>query len=137
MTARRRGPAWLGVVNETLRFLCEVAVVVVLGWWGWATPPETWLRVVLVLALPLAACVVWALLGVPRRSMFVGNRWLPSFVIWFLGALASLALWDLGHPAAAAVLAALVVVTDVGVQAGVHTPFRPGPGDRPNGSLRP
>jgi len=121
----RRGPAWLGAVNETLRFLLEIAIVVVIGWWGWAMPSSTWVSVVLVVALPLAVCVVWGLFGAPRRSMFPDSRWLPSALIWFLGALAALALLDLGHPVLAAVLAALVVVTDLGVQAGVHTPYRP------------
>jgi uncharacterized membrane protein len=123
--ARRRGPAWLGAVNETLRFVCEVALVAVAGWWGWATPNETWVSVVLVVALPLAVVVVWGMFGAPRRPMYPHSRWLPTFVLLFLTALAVLALIDLGQPELAAVLAVLVVVTDIGVQLGVHTSFRP------------
>lgn len=122
-----RGPAWLGVLNDTVRFLAEIAIVVVFGWWGWAAPDAIWASVLLVVALPVAVCVVWALFGAPRRSMYRDSRWLPTVVLAFLTVLAVLALIDLGRPTAAIVLAVVVVVTDIGVQLGL-SPFRPAAG---------
>lgn len=118
----------VGWVNEVARFLLEIAVVAALGWWGWSTPDATVLSVAMVVLLPLAVLVVWALFGAPRRSMFPENRWIPVGLLWFLTALAGLALVDLGHPSLAVVLVVLVVVNDVLIQLGVHTPHRPTPG---------
>jgi hypothetical protein len=121
------GAVGLGVLNDLVRFVAELAIVVVFGWWGWSFPEPALLRVLLAVALPLAVCVVWALFGAPRRSMYRDSRWLPTAVLTFLTALAVLALLDLGRPLLAAVLAAVVVVTEIGVQLGL-SPDRSGPG---------
>lgn len=134
--AGRRGPSWLGAVNETLRFVCELALIGVAGWWGWSMPETTWVSVVLVLALPVAVMVVWGMFGAPRRPMYPHSRWLPTAVLLFLTALAVLALIDLGHPVLATVLAVLVVVTDVGIQLGVHTRLRPTPPPTPEPTVQ-
>ncbi len=46
--------------NLGLRFACELAALVAVGWWGWIVSP------VLVVALPLLVAVVWGAFVAPR-----------------------------------------------------------------------
>jgi hypothetical protein len=55
--------------NEALRFLCELTVLTVLGFWGWSvgtTIPSKW---ILAISAPLAAAVVWGLWVAPRARL--------------------------------------------------------------------
>jgi hypothetical protein len=51
-------------INLALRFLLELSALVSLGYWGW-TRHEGALRIVLVIALPLAAAAVWGVFTTP------------------------------------------------------------------------
>jgi hypothetical protein len=93
-----------------VRFVLELALLGVLGWWGWSVT-DGWWRVVSALLLPALAGVVWGMVVAPRARLTV-----PSIVrvvvevVLFVAAGAALA-W-LTHPAlgAALVVADLVVI---------------------------
>jgi len=51
-------------INLAVRFILEVAGLVVLGWWGW-NQAEGILRFVLAFGIPLLAAVLWGTFAVP------------------------------------------------------------------------
>jgi len=52
-------------VNLAVKFLLELAAFAALAYWGASTGPGAW-AVVLAIAAPLAAVIVWALFCAPR-----------------------------------------------------------------------
>lgn len=52
-------------VNLAPRFLLELAALLALGIWEWQQS-ESWLRFVLVLAVPIIAAAIWGTLNVPH-----------------------------------------------------------------------
>jgi len=55
--------------NESLAFLIELAMLAGLAWWGATVPVAVAVRVVLAVAAPLAAAVVWGLFAAPRARI--------------------------------------------------------------------
>ncbi|MEI3800250.1 MULTISPECIES: YrdB family protein [unclassified Chitinophaga] len=52
-------------VNLTVRFLLEILMLVILGYWGWHLG-NGWLSYVLVVAFPLTAAVLWGVFRIPN-----------------------------------------------------------------------
>ncbi|MFA1546393.1 YrdB family protein [Actinomadura chokoriensis] len=104
-----RLPGPLHVVNEGLAFLVEVAAIVALAWWGFATGGNLLINVVLGLAAPAAAIVLWGLLAAPRARFKVALPLvlLVKAVVFGSGALA---LYGVGHTAAAIGLAVIALL---------------------------
>jgi hypothetical protein len=84
---------FLGWWVLALVFLDELLAVAAFGVWGWAHDPR-WL---LVWLLPLAAMTAWFLVASPKAT-YGGPVGRPVVKVIVFG-LASLALWDAGHPA--------------------------------------
>ncbi|MBX5456479.1 MAG: YrdB family protein [Thermogemmatispora sp.] len=80
-------------VNRALRFLLEVAMILVLGYWGASTSQSLPLRLLLGLVLPLLAMLVWGLLIAPKARRRLADPW-RLLVELALFSLAALALWD-------------------------------------------
>ena len=89
-----------------LVFVDELLAVTAFGVWGWAHDPR-WL---LVWLLPLVAMTAWFLVASPKATY--GGRVLRPVVKLVVFGLASLALWDVGHPTAAAALLVFSVVVN-------------------------
>jgi Protein of unknown function (DUF2568) len=65
--ARTRAlPAKVHAANEALAFLLELAMLAGLAWWGASLHASLLTRVLLAVAAPLAAAVVWGLFAAPR-----------------------------------------------------------------------
>jgi hypothetical protein len=92
--------------NLGLRFFLELAALAALAWAGWRAGGPVWLRLILAVALPAVAVVVWGRWVAPRASRPLPDplRLLPEWLV-FGGATA--ALIAIGHPVAAVVLAGL------------------------------
>ncbi len=73
-------------LSLTVRFACELAALVAVGWWGWTVTP------VLGVALPLLVAVVWGAWIAPkaRRRLADPVRLVLELLI-FAGATASFA----------------------------------------------
>jgi hypothetical protein len=84
--------------NLVVRFACEVAALVAVGWWGWTV---FWL---LGIVLPLAVAVVWGAWIAPRarRRLRDPGRLAVEAVIF---AAATASFVGVGQPVAAAVFA--------------------------------
>ena len=89
-------------LNLGIRFLMEIAALVVLGLWGWRTGPEG-LQFLLAVGLPLIAAAIWgvfrvpndpgpAIVATPGLVRLVYELALFGFTTW--------ALFDLGYNAA-------------------------------------
>ncbi|MFI8910470.1 YrdB family protein [Streptomyces sp. NPDC053513] len=62
-------PAPLHVLNEGLAFLLELAALAVLARWGWESAENAALRLLLAVAAPAVAAVVWGLFAAPRARI--------------------------------------------------------------------
>jgi hypothetical protein len=100
------------VFNLGLRFGLELCALVALGYGGWHAHGPVWLRVLLAVALPLLAAVVWGRWVAPKASHPIPDpqRLIPEWVV-FGGATVALALT--GHPILAATLAVLAALNRV------------------------
>jgi hypothetical protein len=102
-------------VNVLLRFLLELCVLAVAGYWGWSVSGG-FTRFLLVWGVPLLLAIVWGTFAVPDDPSRSGRAPIPvpgvlrlllelanfSFGVW--------ALYSLGHPVPGLILAVLVVV---------------------------
>jgi hypothetical protein len=71
MTAVRKRalPAKVHAANEALAFLLELAMLAGLAWWGASRDASLISRVLLAVAAPVAAAVVWGLFAAPRARV--------------------------------------------------------------------
>ena len=98
--------ASFGWLVLALVFVDELLAMIAFGVWGWSSSPG-WL---LVWLLPLAAMLAWFLFASPR-ARYGGSVVRPVVKVVVFG-LASLALWDAGHPGWALALLAFSVVVN-------------------------
>jgi hypothetical protein len=95
-------------LNDATRFLLELAMLAALAYWGWAESDGIW-RLLLALAAPLCAAVVWGILLAPRSSRRLDDpgRLVVEVVIFGSGVAA---LWLADQTVPAAVFGAVVTV---------------------------
>ena len=101
-----RSTIGLGWSVLMLVFVDEVLAVAAFGVWGWQQDPR-WLWVWL---LPLAAMTAWFLFASPKARY--GGRLRRPLVKMVVFGLATLALWDAGHPDLAVGLLAFSVAVN-------------------------
>jgi hypothetical protein len=97
------GFGWLVL---TLVFVDELLAVAAFGVWGWQQDPR-WL---LVWLLPVAAMTAWFFFASPKARW--GGRLRRPLVKVVVFGLATLALWDAGHPELAVGLLTFSVVVN-------------------------
>lgn len=103
-----KGRPWWAA-NEVLAFLVELAALACLFWWGFTLGDALVVQLLLGTALLALAITLWALFAAPRarvRLPLVGVLAVKAVV---LGG-GAFALYGVGHPVAAAVMAVVVVV---------------------------
>ncbi|MFI0924056.1 YrdB family protein [Streptomyces sp. NPDC021012] len=102
-------PAPLHVFNEGLAFLLELAALAVLAWWGWDSAEGVALRLLLAVAAPAVAAVVWGLFAAPKARFRVPLAGVLLVKALVFGA-AALALLGVDRPVWAFVFAAVALV---------------------------
>jgi hypothetical protein len=95
----------------TVAFLSELAALAALALLGWSAPGPTATRVLLAVALPLAAAGVWGLFAAPNATR--GGPALTLAVKVAVFGAGTLALLVTGHPWLALVLAAAALLSSV------------------------
>jgi hypothetical protein len=96
-------------VNETLAFLLELIMLGLLAWWGAQAVSGLAGRILLAVAVPLLAAVIWGLFAAPRARVHLPLAGILTVkAIEFGGA--AVALAALGHPVLAVVFAAVALV---------------------------
>lgn len=99
-----RLPGPLHVLNDGLAFLLEVVAIVALAWWGFTTGGNVLVNIVLGIAAPAVAIVLWGLFAAPRARFKVALPVVLLVKAAVFGA-GALALYGVDHPAAAIVFA--------------------------------
>ena len=105
-------PTPLHMLNEGLAFLLEVAALGVLAWWGWRSGGDIALRIVLAVAAPAVAAVLWGMFAAPKARTPLPTGGVLTVKALVFGA-AVAALYALGHGEVAAVFAVVVAVNTV------------------------
>ncbi|MFF9347032.1 YrdB family protein [Streptomyces sp. NPDC014734] len=105
-------PAPLHVINEGLAFLLEVAALAVLGVWGWRSAETMTMRLLLAVAAPAAAAVLWGLFAAPKARVRVPLAGVLTVKVLVFGAAAA-ALYAIGHHGAATVFAVVTAANTV------------------------
>lgn len=86
-------------VNLLVRFLMELAMLVILGMWGWYYGDGA-MKYVLGIGLPVVAATLWGIFRIPNDPKPAPVA-IPGIVRLmyelFLFAFATWALWDVGH----------------------------------------
>ncbi|MCA9944758.1 MAG: YrdB family protein [Caldilineaceae bacterium] len=79
------------MVNAGFRFVLELCLLVVFGYWGWRTGENGLLKVLLGVGAPVLAAAAWGMFLAPKSAMRLHEPWL------FLGevVLFGLAVWAL------------------------------------------
>ncbi|WP_055599185.1 DUF2568 domain-containing protein [Streptomyces aureus] len=102
-------PGPLRVVDEMLAFLLELAALAVLAWWGWGSAESLAPRLLLAVAAPAAAAVLWGLFAAPKARFRVSLAGVLAVKALVFGAAAA-ALVVLERPGWATAFAVVVVV---------------------------
>ncbi|MGW3134196.1 YrdB family protein [Streptomyces sp. NPDC001076] len=102
-------PAPLHVINEGLAFLLEVTALVVLACWGWQSVENMAVRLVLAVAAPLSAAVLWGLFASPKARIPVPLTVVLGVKVLVFGA-AVAALYAIGRHGWATVFAIVIAV---------------------------
>ncbi len=63
-------------LNLLVRFLLELCILVIFGYWGFKTGNNAWMRFLLGLGSPILFAVVWGTFLAPKSSMRLGAPWL-------------------------------------------------------------
>jgi hypothetical protein len=95
----------------TVRFLCELGMLVALMVWGFHVGEGAW-AFVLGIGAPAAASAVWAIFGAPKAVRPVRLALRVSIEI-DLFTISAVALWFAGYPAWAVALGVLGIVTSL------------------------
>jgi len=95
----------------TVAFLAELAALAAFAVWGWSVEGSTGWRLLLAVAAPAAAAVVWGVFAAPRARVQVPALALLVKVLVFGAAV--LALLAMDHPWLAIVLAAAALLSSL------------------------
>jgi hypothetical protein len=77
--------------NLSVRFLLEIALIVIFGYWGFKTGSSTLMKIVLGIGAPILFAVVWGAFLAPKSSLRLHEPWLFLLEIFVIG----LAAWSL------------------------------------------
>ena len=103
-------------INLAISFLLELALLGTVAFWGFSLSLPILGRVLLGLALPSVAVVLWALFMAPRAKWRVPDLWKPVLALaLFVGA--SVLLIMNGHVAAGSVFVVVAVLNTIGLYA--------------------
>ena len=103
--------------NLALAFAVELAMLAAFAAAGWAATPILWLRVILAIALPGLAIVMWAVWAAPKAKK---RRLKPGPLLLFkiaIFAVATLAWWLAGMQLIAAIFGTLSAINLIGIWA--------------------
>ncbi len=96
--------------NDVLRFVLELFAFVSLGVWGFTAWPLPWPGVLIGIAAPAFAILIWALFRSPKAVFRLDPFGKAVVEIAVMGS-AALAWWDLGQPIVAGVFAVLATAS--------------------------
>ncbi|MBV7506291.1 YrdB family protein [Bacillus sp. sid0103] len=63
----------LKLINIGVRFLLEIFVLIILGYWGFKFSQGTILKFIVGIGLPLLIAVIWGLFGAPKATYLLSG----------------------------------------------------------------
>jgi hypothetical protein len=99
-------------IADVIRFVLELFAFVSLGIWGFLAWPGPWLNIVLCVATPLFAILLWALFRSPRAVVKLDAFGKALIEILIMGS-AALAWLSLGQPIIAVVFGLAATISGV------------------------
>lgn len=66
----------LKVINIGLRFLLELCILVIFGYWGFQTGSNNFMKILLGLGAPILFAVMWGTFLAPKSPMRLHEPWL-------------------------------------------------------------
>ena len=103
--------------NLALAFAVEIGMLAAFAAAGWASTPIVWLRIVLMIALPAIAILLWAVWAAPKAKK---RRLKPGPLLVFklsIFGFATLAWWFAGLGLIAAIFGVLAAINLLGIVA--------------------
>ncbi|HJZ49798.1 MAG TPA: YrdB family protein [Roseiflexaceae bacterium] len=100
------------LANLALRFLLELCALAALGYWGFQTGQTLTLKIVLAIAAPLVAAVVWGMFIAPRAAVPV-PVWLWLLLQAAVFGCAAAGLVVTGHSTLAGVFLLIVLLNGI------------------------
>jgi len=85
----------LKLINIGLRFLLELCIIVIFGYWGFKTGTETFTKILFGIGSPILFAVVWGTFLAPKSPMRLDEPWLFLLEL-VIFALTCLALYSTG-----------------------------------------
>lgn len=104
--AQRVGP------NDIFRFFLEIAAFVTLALWGFLEWPGPWLNILMAIATPLFATLLWALFLSPKAVIRLDTFGRALIEILVMGS-AAVAWLSMGQPIVAAAFGVAAAVSGV------------------------
>lgn len=99
-------------INLAVRFLLEIAMLIVLGYWGWHTRAG-WIRYPAAIGLPLTAAALWGIFRIPDDPKPAPVE-IPSLMRlileWVLFGSAIWALYDMGYTRLSLIMGVIVIL---------------------------
>ena len=100
------------LTNMGIRFLLELCIMIILGYWGFKTGGQTLTKVLLGLGSPLLFALVWGVFLAPKSTMRLHEPWLFLVEIILFG-LASWALYSTGRANLTVAFASIYVLNKI------------------------
>lgn len=102
-------------INLTIRFLLEIAALIVIGVWGW-NQSEGWTQYILALGLPIILATIWGTFAVPNDPSRSGKSpiaipgMMRLIIELAIFSIATWALYDLGYARSVWIFGSIVAI---------------------------
>jgi len=83
------------IINLLVRFLLELCILAIFGYWGFQTGSNTFMKILLGLGAPILFAMVWGTFLAPKSPMRLHEPWLFLLELVVFG-LTCLALYSTG-----------------------------------------
>ena len=102
----------LKLINIGLRFLLELCILVIFGYWGFKTGTGIFIKILFGIGSPILFAVVWGTFLAPKSSMRLSEPWLFLLEL-VLFALAAWALYSTGKANLTAAFSVIYVLNKI------------------------
>lgn len=102
----------LKMFNIGFRFLLEIAILVIFGYWGFKTGAGTFAKILLGIGGPFLFAMVWGMALAPKSSMRLDDPWLFLLEL-VIFALAGWALHSTGKVRLAITFGAIYIINKI------------------------
>lgn len=100
------------LLNEAVRFLLELCILIILGFWGFKTGNSTFTKILLGIGSSVLFAVIWGIFLAPKSSNRLHDPWLLVAEIILFG-LTAWALYSTGKISLAITFGAIYILNKI------------------------